>query len=211
MPPQRQLPIALVGAGLPQLVARTASAKSHAERLFTFPEIGPLTADAARLAIEAPANRLGLFFELDALATVLHETVCYPYFLQEWGKHCWECATSSPVTLADVQVASLEATAELDASFFRARFDRLTPSERRYLRAMAERGEGPHRSGDIARTLERTVRSVAPIRANLIAKGMVYSPGHGDTAFTVPLFDTYLRRVMPFQRQPDPPSDRQGM
>ena len=196
---QLQLPITLVGAGLPQLIARTASAKSYAERLFTFPEIGPLTANSARRAIEAPANRLGVHFEHDALATILRETVCYPYFLQEWGKHCWDCATSSPVTVDDVQVASVEATAELDASFFRARFDRLTPSERRYLRAMAERGEGPHRSGDIAKTLERSVRSVAPTRANLIAKGMVYSPGHGDTAFTVPLFDTYLRRVMPFQ------------
>ena len=195
---QRQLPVVLVGAGLPQLVARTASAKSYAERLFSFPEIGPLTAAAARQAIEAPAERLGVAFRPDALSRVLRDTVCYAYFLQEWGKHCWDCAASSPVTLADVAIASREATTELDASFFRARFDRLTPSEKRYLRAMAERGAGPHRSGEVAETLGRSVRAVAPIRANLIAKGMIYSPAHGDTAFTVPLFDHYLRRVLRF-------------
>ncbi|MDE0422300.1 MAG: ATP-binding protein [Gammaproteobacteria bacterium] len=195
---QRQLPVVLVGAGIPQLVARTASAKTYAERLFSFPEIGPLTADAARLAIEAPAKRLGVAFQPDALSMVLRDTVCYAYFLQEWGKHCWDCATSSPVTSTDVHVASKLAKAELDASFFRARFDRLTPSEKRYLRAMAERGSGPHRSGEVAETLGRSVRAVAPTRANLIAKGMVYSPAHGDTAFTVPLFDDYLRRVLPF-------------
>ena len=195
---QRQLPVTLVGAGLPQLIARTASAKSYAERLFTFPEIGPLPLDAARLAIEAPANRLGVAFDADALAKVLRETRCYPYFLQEWGKHCWDCASSSPVKAIDVETASQEATAELDASFFRARFDRLAPSEKRYLRAMAERGAGPHRSGEVAQTLDRSVRAVAPTRAKLIAKGMIYSPAHGDTAFTVPLFDAYLRRVIPF-------------
>ena len=195
---QRQLPVTLVGAGLPQLVARTASAKSYAERLFTFPEIGPLSDDAARLAIEAPANRLGVAFDDDALAMVLRETGCYPYFLQEWGKHCWDCASASPVQMADVETASREATAELDASFFRARFDRLAPSEKHYLRAMAERGAGPHRSGEVAQTLARPVGSVAPTRAKLIAKGIIYSPAHGDTAFTVPLFDAYLRRVIPF-------------
>ena len=128
----------------------------------------------------------------------LQETSCYPYFLQEWGKHCWDCAASSPVTIADVEAASRQATAELDASFFRARFDRLTPSERRYLRAMAELGNGPHRSGKVAEALVRSVRAVAPVRARLIAKGMIYSPAHGDTAFTVPLFDAYLKRVIPF-------------
>ena len=198
---QSRLPVTLVGAGLPQLVARTASAKSYAERLFTFPEIGPLDARSASLAIEAPASRLGVAFRPEALATVLQDTRCYPYFLQEWGKHCWDCAASSPVTRADVEAAGRQAAAELDASFFRARFDRLAPSEKRYLRAMAELGEGPHRSGEVARVLARSVRAVAPTRAKLIDKGMIYSPAHGDTAFTVPLFDAYLRRVVPF---PDP-------
>lgn len=194
---QRQLPVALLGAGLPQLVARTAAAKSYAERLFNFPEIGPLSVEAARLAVEAPANRLDVTFEPEALAVVLGETACYPYFLQEWGKHCWDCAETATVTLTDAQTASATATAELDAGFFRARFDRLAPSEKRYLSAMAARGAGPHRSGEVAETLGRSVRAVAPTRAKLIAKGMVYSPAHGDTAFTVPLFDVYLRRVLP--------------
>lgn len=195
---QRQLPVALLGAGLPQLVARTAAAKSYAERLFHFPEIGPLSVEAACLALEAPANRLGVTFEADALTMILEETARYPYFLQEWGKHCWDCAEYPTVTSADAHVASATTTAELDAGFFRARFDRLTPSEKRYLRAMAARGAGPHRSGEVAETLGRSVRAVAPTRAKLIAKGMIYSPAHGDTAFTVPLFDAYLRRVLPF-------------
>ena len=195
---QRQLPVALLGAGLPQLVARTAAAKSYAERLFHFPEIGPLSADAARRAVAAPASRLGVSFAPEALTMILEETACYPYFLQEWGKHCWDCAEAPTVTLADTEAASATATAELDAGFFRARFDRLTPAEKRYLRAMAARGVGPHRSGEVAETLGRNVRAVAPTRAKLIAKGMVYSPAHGDTAFTVPLFDAYLRRMLPF-------------
>ena len=196
---QRQLPVTLLGAGLPQLVPRTAAAKSYAERLFNFPEIGPLSEQAARLAVEAPAKRLDVAFAPDALTLILDETACYPYFLQEWGKHCWDCAASPAVTFADAQTASATATAELDAGFFRARFDRLTPSEKRYLRAMATRGPGPHRSGEVAETLGRTVRAIAPTRAKLIAKGMIYSPAHGDTAFTVPLFDAYLRRVLPFE------------
>lgn len=195
---QRKLPVALLGAGLPQLVARTAAARSYAERLFNFPEIGPLSPEAARLAVEAPANRLGVRFEAEALEVILQQTECYPYFLQEWGKHCWDSAEAPTVTSMDVETATATANAELDAGFFRARFDRLTPAEKRYLRAMAERGAGPHRSGKIAETLGRAVGKVAPTRAKLIAKGMAYSPAHGDTAFTVPLFDAYLRRVLPF-------------
>ena len=195
---QRQLPVTLVGAGLPQLVARTRSAKSYAKRLFTFPVVGALDGESAKRAIETPAERLGVGFGPDALDAVLHHTSCYPYFLQEWGKHCWDCAASSPITISDVEAASRQATAELDASFFRARFDRLTPSEKRYLRAMAELGHGPHRSGEIAEVLVRSVRAVAPVRAKLIAKGMIFSPAHGDTAFTVPLFDAYLKRIIPF-------------
>lgn len=194
---QRQLPVTLVGAGLPQLVAHTATAKSYAERLFSFPEIGPLPEDAAQFALEAPANKHGVVFDPDALSAITHHTRCYPYFIQEWGKHSWDCAAASPITSEDVVAATAQATAELDASFFRARFDRLAPSEKRYLRAMAELGPGPHRSGDISRILSRGVGAVAPTRAKLIDKGMIYSPAHGDTGFTVPLFDEYLRRVLP--------------
>ena len=196
---QFQLPVTLVGAGLPQLVARTGAAKSYAERLFTFPEIGPLDPEAATLAVEAPAERLGVSYEPDALREIVHRTRSYPYFLQEWGKRCWDCAEASPISTAEVETASVEAVAELDASFFRVRFDRLTPSEKQYLRAMAELGSGAHRSGEVARVLDKSVRAVAPTRAKLIRKGMVYSPAHGDTAFTVPLFDQYLKRALPLQ------------
>ena len=130
--------------------------------------------------------------------SIFRLTAGYPYFLQEWGKHAWDVAQSSPSTVADVETASAIALAELDASFFRVRFDRVTPSEKRYLRAMAEIGLGPYRSGDVAEKLGRAVNQVAPVRASLIRKGMVYSPEHGDVAFTVPLFDAYMRRKMPF-------------
>ena len=194
---QRALPVALVGAGLPQLPGRMGKAKSYAERLFDFPVIGPLNKLEAREALLNPAEREGVIFDEAALDDIFSETAGYPYFLQEWGKHSWDHATQSPITLANCQAASITATAALDASFFRVRFDRLTPLEKRYLRAMAELGAGPHRSGDIAEQLGREVQSLAPTRGNLIRKGMVWSPSHGDTAFTVPLFDQYMKRVMP--------------
>lgn len=194
---QRSLPVILVGAGLPQLRGRMGNAKSYAERLFDFPEVGPLSPEAAKLAVEKPANDEGVEVTPDALDRIVSETRGYPYFLQEWGKHSWDTAEASPITREDVEDASASAIAALDESFFRVRFDRLTPSEKRYLRAMAELGSGPHRSGDIAETLGREVTSLGPTRNNLIAKGMIYSPSHGDTAFTVPLFDEFMRRIMP--------------
>jgi len=194
---QRQLPVVLVGAGLPQLPGRMGSAKSYAERLFDFPEIGPLTHDDAAIALVNPARAEGVEFEPDALAQIIQATEGYPYFLQEWGKHCWAATDESPITTEDVETASETAIAALDESFFRVRFDRLTPSEKKYLRGMAQLGQGPHRSGDIANELSRDVQSVAPTRSKLIAKGMVWSPSHGDTAFTVPLFDEFMRRIMP--------------
>jgi hypothetical protein len=194
---QRQLPIVLVGAGLPQLRGRTGRAKSYAERLFDFPEIGSLPLDAARRAIEKPTHDHGADITPDALELVMSETRGYPYFLQEWGKHSWDAASASPITRDDVERASISAIAALDESFFRVRFDRLTPAEKRYLRAMAELGPGPHRSGEIADALGRGVTALGPIRSQLIAKGMIWSPHHGDTAFTVPLFDEFMRRIMP--------------
>jgi Cdc6-like AAA superfamily ATPase len=194
---QRSLPVVLVGAGLPQLPGKTGRAKSYAERLFDFPQIGPLPRDAARLAITKPANDLGVSINEDALDRIIQETRGYPYFLQEWGKHAWDAADASPITLQDVEQAAVSAIAALDESFFRVRFDRLTPLERKYLRAMAELGPGPHRSGDIADKLGRDVTSLGPTRSQLIVKGMIWSPSHGDTAFTVPLFDEYMKRIMP--------------
>ena len=194
---QRKLPVVLVGAGLPQLRGRMGRAKSYAERLFDFPEIGPLAPDATRLAIAKPARDLGVDVTDEALDRLVVETRGYPYFVQEWGKHSWDAADASPITRLDVENASVSAIAALDESFFRVRFDRLTPGEKRYLRAMAELGPGPHRSGDIAESLGREVTSLGPTRNKLIAKGMIWSPHHGDTAFTVPLFDEFMHRVMP--------------
>lgn len=194
---QRSLPVVLVGAGLPQLPGRMGRAKSYAERLFDFPQIGPLPVEAARIAITKPAEAEGVRVNDDALQRIIEETRCYPYFLQEWGKHSWDIADTSPIELSDVAQASAAAIAALDESFFRVRFDRLTPSEKKYLRAMAEIGPGPHRSGDIADQLDRGVTSLGPTRSQLIAKGMIWSPSHGDTGFTVPLFDEFMKRIMP--------------
>jgi AAA ATPase domain len=198
---QKQLPITLFGAGLPQIVGQTGRAKSYAERLFDFPEVGALEDAAARLALTVPAEKEGVIFESAALDEILAQTEGYPYFLQEWGKNAWSVAASSPITAEHVRVATVHALADLDASFFRVRFDRLTPAEKSYLRAMAALGPGPHRSGDIAQELGRKVNSLGPARSALIAKGMVYSPDHGDTAFTVPLFDQFMKRMMPAGRR----------
>ena len=194
---QRQLPITLIGAGLPQLPGRMGRAKSYAERLFDFPVVGPLDASAARVALVKPAQARGVSYTEPALKEVVNQTRGYPYFLQEWGKHAWDCAAASPIALEDVRAALKSATAALDESFFRVRYDRLTPGEKTYLRAMAELGPGPHRSGDIAEVMQRAVTALAPTRGKLITKGMIWSPNHGDTAFTVPLFDEFMRRSIP--------------
>jgi AAA ATPase domain len=194
---QQGLPVSLVGAGLPQLVGNMGRAKSYAERLFDYPEIGKLTASAATDALVIPARREGAAFTPEALEIILKRTLCYPYFLQEWGKHSWNIAPQSPVRAQDVEEADAQAIAELDASFFRVRFDRCTPMEKQYLRAMAEIGGNSCRSGDIAANMGKQTNQVAPVRGSLIKKGMVYSPSHGDTAYTVPLFADYMKRMMP--------------
>ena len=194
---QRQLPLTLFGAGLPQLVGLTGRSKSYAERLFDFPQAGPLSHAEAVLALRTPALAEGADFTDQAMRKIYEVTEGYPYFVQEWGYHAWLEAASSPIGVAAVEAATPKAIAALDRSFFRVRFDRLTPAEKRYLRAMAELGPGPHRSGDIAHQLGVKVTSTGPVRAALITKGMIYSPAHGDTAFTVPLFDQFMRRTMP--------------
>ena len=194
---QRRLPVVMVGAGLPQVRGRMGKAKSYAERLFEFPEIGPLSPQDANYAIAKPARDEGVDIEPAALDAIVTRTQGYPYFLQEWGKHVWDVAVRSPITASNIEIASGQAIAALDQSFFLVRFDRLTPSEKRYVRAMAQLGAGPHRSGDIAEGLNRQVSSLAPVRNQLINKGMIWSPSHGDTAFTVPMFDQFMRRIMP--------------
>ena len=194
---QLSLPVILVGAGLPQLPGLAGTAKSYAERLFDFPRIGSLEADDARTALSQPAAEQDVTFTDEALGELVKITHGYPYFLQEWGYHVWNAAPQSPITIEDVRLAAPDVQHQLDNNFFLVRMDRLTPAEKQYLQAMAELGPGPHRSGDIASKLGVKVESVAPRRSVLIQKGMVYSPAHGDTAFTVPLFDEFLRRDLP--------------
>lgn len=187
----------LIGAGLPQIAALVGEAKSYAERLLLFPEVGPLDPDAAKDAIREPAIRQGAAFSDAALDRIVEETHGYAYFLQAWGKFAWEEAQASPVTTTDLDLAGPAIQAYLDANFFRVRFDRCTQSEQRYLRAMAELGPGPHRTGDIAQTLGVASSQVAPVRRSLIESGMIYSQRHGETAFTVPLFDQFMKRAIP--------------
>jgi hypothetical protein len=194
---QNSLPLTIVGAGLPQLIGQAGKAKSYAERLFEFCEIGPLLPADAQKALREPVRKEGVEYTPEALAAIVAVTRGYPYFLQEWGAHAWDCAAQSPINLQDVHAATEDAIASLDDSFFRVRLDRLAQSEKRYLRAMAENGPGPHRSGEIAATLGLKVESVAPVRSALIRKGMIYSLAHGENQFTVPLFDAFMLRAMP--------------
>lgn len=193
---QKQLPITMIGAGLPQLLGQMGEAKSYSERLFEFLAIDRLDDDSARKALLIPAQTEGIEFEIEAADTIIKETMGYPYFLQEWGKHCWNLALKSPISKIVAEQASIEALAELDASFFRVRLDRLTLQEKCYMRAMAELGAGPHRSGDIAKKMGKSVTSIAAVRNSLITKGMIYSPSYGETAFTVPLFSDFMKRIV---------------
>ena len=194
---QRRLPILLAGAGLPQLRARVAAAKTYADRLFEFREVRPLDEAASGDAVAAPIRAQHADIAPGALSMIVSNSQGYPYFLQEWGKHVWDIAERSPIAAGDVARAAAEVAASLDAGFFNDHFDRLAPAQRRYLRAMAELGPGPHRSGEIARVLGRKITSLGPTRAQLIAKGMVWSAARGHTAFSVPLFDRFMRRIMP--------------
>ena len=194
---QRQLPMVLLGAGLPILPGLAGESKSYAERLFSFPDIGALSEPDAIKALQDPTKLMGVDFERDALKEIYRLTQGYPYFLQEWGYQSWNRAAASPITLKVVQEATATVIKRLDENFFRVRFDRLTPGEKLFLRAMAGLGSGAHRSSDIADALGVKINSLGPRRANLIRKGMIYSPAHGDMAFTVPLFDEFMLRAMP--------------
>jgi len=194
---QQDLPVILVGAGLPQLPGLAGDAKSYAERLFEFPLIGSLERSDAVAALRIPVQALDVDYSDAAIDAIIDHAHGYPYFLQEWGYHTWNRATSTPIDADLVEGVGPDIVRHLDDNFFRVRFYRLTPAEKKYLRAMSRLGPGPHRSGDIAAELDVRVESVAPRRSALIAKGMIYSPAHGDTAFTVPLFDEFLQRVMP--------------
>ncbi len=194
---QDGLPILLIGAGLPQILGLAGESKSYAERLFKYPSIGALSRSDAHLAIFTPLEEEGVGIEAKALEEILDRTERYPYFLQQWGHDSWNVAAGPNITLGDVTRAHGIALSSLDESFFKVRFDRCSPAEKRYMRALADFGPGYHRSGDIADRLGVKTTTAAPTRGKLIKKGMIYSPAHGDTAFTVPLFDSYMRRAMP--------------
>ena len=194
---QRQLPVVLIAAGLPILPGLMGESKSYAERLFSFPDIGPLPEADAIKALQDPVLEANEAFDPAALQEIFRLTRGYPYFLQEWGYQAWNHAAASPISLKVVQETSELVSKRLDENFFSVRFDRLTPREKKYLRAMAELGPGPHRTGDVADALGVKINTLGPVRASLIKKGMVYSPSHGDMAFTVPLFDEFMRRAIP--------------
>jgi AAA ATPase domain len=194
---QRQLPIVLLGAGLPILPGLAGESKSYAERLFSFPDVGALSASDAAKALQDPAHAAGVDFESTALDEVYRLTKGFPYFVQEWGYQTWNLAVSSPITKQIVKRATATVIPRLDQNFFRVRYDRLTPGEKNFLRAMAELGPGAQRTGDIADALGVKVTGLGPVRARLIKKGMIYSPAHGDMAFTVPLFNEFMIRAIP--------------
>ena len=192
---RRSLPITLVGAGLPQIPRLAGEAKSYSERLFRFPQIGELDAASdARVALVLPAQDLGVEFESQAVDLIVDQTQGYPYFLQEYGRIVWDETSASPVTLEDVTSVLPLVEAGLDENFFRVRAERTTELELRYLYAMAELGPKPQRASDVARRIQRTVEQAGPIRSRLIDKGLLYTPGHGYAAFTVPQFDRYMLR-----------------
>lgn len=201
---QLRLPITIAGAGLPSRAALTGEAKSYAERIFTYPVIGSLPADQAREALTLPAADEGVGWEEGALELVLEATQGYPYFLQEFGKQAWDVAAGPGDITEDDVVRSLPvATAELDDGFFRVRTGRLGNPERAYLRAMAELGPGPVRSGEVARLLGRKTTALGPVREGLIKKALCYAPRYGEIDFTVPLFGEFLKRWLPTVPRPD--------
>ena len=191
---QKQLPVIFFGAGLPQLAGLSGDAKSYAERLFSYPKVGALDDEAAMKAVKGPIEGEGEEITPEALDKILQITEGYPYFLQEWGFQSWNTADESPIDSGDVDAATVDALRRLDDGFFQVRFDRLTPKEREYVIAMSELGKGPYRSSEVAEQLGEPPNKLGPRRAQIIAKGMIYSPQYGDIDFTVPMFDDYLRR-----------------
>ena len=194
---QRQLPITLTAAGLPQLAELAGEAKSYAERLFRFPTIGRLTDSQARRALIEPASESGVRFSEEALDTAIDFTDGYPYFLQEFGQASWNLADGPEINGTDARTAKTVVEEKLDSGFFRVRHNRTTELELAYLRAMAELGPEPQLAGAVAELLGRTSQQCGPTRSKLIEKGLLYTPEHGFASFTVPQFDRYLMRTIP--------------
>jgi hypothetical protein len=193
---QTKLPIALIGAGLPQLSALMVEAKSYAERLFSYPEIGRLSKSAACQALVDPAGEEGVEYEPGALQRIVELSGCYPAFIQAYGKEAWNMAPRSPIGMADVEAAEPLVMAKLDHEFFHARFEKATPAERRYMAAMADIGEGPYRTGEIVKHFGGN-SGASVHRDSLIKKGLIFSPDFGLVDFTVPNFAPFMRRRYP--------------
>lgn len=193
---QRKLPVTFAGAGLPQLPGLAGDAKSYAERLFRFPTIGELPPEPATEALVEPARREGADFDHGAIQLILDYTEGYPYFIQEFGRAVWNLAAGPTITRDDAVAAQDVVEAELDESFFRTRIQRSTLEERRYMRAMAELGSDARKAADVAQVLGKSSEQVAPLRARLINKGLLYTPRYGYAKFTVPQFDRFMRRHM---------------
>ena len=195
---QESLPLYLVGSGLPSIRVLVGKSKTYAERMFNYLEIGALDEGDVDLAITVPLNNNGLHIEADAISEVCRMTRGYPYFLQEYGYQIWNAAQVSPITLADVKRIAPVVQTRLDSNFFDVRFDRISNREREFLRAMAD---FPHETAisttDVANAMGRSMGALSPIRASLIAKGMIYSPSYGKVAYTVPMFADYMLRTMP--------------
>lgn len=188
---QSGLPVTLVGAGLPQLPALSRTAKTYAERLFLPIEVGALTPEDSRAALVVPAKRANVSYTAEALEMIIADTGGYPYFLQEYGKFAWNVATRPTITATDVSAASAMVQRHLDSTFFRTRLSVTAKYEQEYLLAMAALGPGPHKSKAIS---QRYKGSSGKPRASLIEKGLLYSPTYGETAFSVPQLDAFLRR-----------------
>jgi hypothetical protein len=194
---QLGLPLLVAGAGLPSLPGLAGEARSYAERLFSFVAIGSLDTPDATRALVGPVEAEGMGWEPAAVARALEDTEGYPYFLQEFGKQAWNVADGPTIGLADMGAAAQLAIDDLDHGFFRARIDKTTDLERDYLKAMvALGGPGPYRSGDVARQMGRVTTQVGPVRDALIKRGLCFAPRHGELAFTVPMFDAFVRRAL---------------
>ena len=191
---QRSLPFMFIGAGLPSIVKMAGDAKSYAERLFEYPKINSLDEKEARRALVKPAAASKVQFEDEAVEGIIERTKGYPYFLQEWGYQAWNVATGSPIKIADIRKASDLAIKRLDENFFFSRYKRLSNPQKDYLRAMAELSPGPHNTGDVAKVMKKSPQQLGTIRESLITGGMIYSPRRGDVAFTVPMFDEFMKR-----------------
>lgn len=191
---QKNLPVALVGAGLPQLPRLLREAKPYAERLFQYRDLDRLTDAAARSALITPAQRLGIGFEEEAARAIVSECGGYPYFIQEYGRVLWREVEQPPITLEEVSYSRELFLNELDRRFFKDRFESATDAEQRYLVVMAQLPEGPYRTADIASTGYRTPSSSSEPRAGLLKKDLIWSPRRGLVDFTVPDFAQYIRR-----------------